>query len=155
MLRFIQPRAGAKPTDPDLRVRAIRSLLAELPERDRNVLRAFYVEGRYKTEICETFGISIPYFRVLVSRVKLEFRSALERTAKPLPDSQAGSVGRPVTKKSVADHALATFGTRKKTDHWMNRPNPLFDGKAPAQVLESDADSVEAELVRIDHGVYV
>ena len=37
----------------------------------------------------------------------------------------------------------------------MNRPNPLFDGKSPAQVIEFDLVGVEAELVRIDHGVYM
>jgi Protein of unknown function (DUF2384) len=36
----------------------------------------------------------------------------------------------------------------------MNRPNPLFNGKTPAQVIELDLVGVEAELVRIDHGVY-
>jgi uncharacterized protein (DUF2384 family) len=37
----------------------------------------------------------------------------------------------------------------------MNRPNPLFDGKKPSQVVHTDPVGVEAELVRIDHGVYV
>jgi hypothetical protein len=37
----------------------------------------------------------------------------------------------------------------------MNRPNPLFHGKTPAQVIEFDLVGVEAELVRIDHGVYM
>jgi uncharacterized protein (DUF2384 family) len=56
---------------------------------------------------------------------------------------------------SVAAHALATFGSPEKAQHWMNRPNPLFQGKTPAQVIESDPVEAEAELVRIDHGVYV
>jgi uncharacterized protein (DUF2384 family) len=55
----------------------------------------------------------------------------------------------------VSAHALATFGSKKKADHWMNRSNPLFQGKSPAEVLESDPARVEAELMRIDHGVYV
>jgi hypothetical protein len=37
----------------------------------------------------------------------------------------------------------------------MNRPNPLFQGKTPAQVIELDLIQVEAELVRIDHGIYI
>jgi hypothetical protein len=37
----------------------------------------------------------------------------------------------------------------------MNRPNPLFHGKTPSQVMRTDPVGVEAELVRIDHGVYV
>jgi uncharacterized protein (DUF2384 family) len=56
---------------------------------------------------------------------------------------------------SIAAHALATFGSLEKAHHWMNRPNPLFQGKTPAQAIESDLVEVEAELVRIDHGVYI
>jgi uncharacterized protein (DUF2384 family) len=37
----------------------------------------------------------------------------------------------------------------------MNRPNPLLDGKTPAQVMETEPAGVEAEFVRIDHGVYM
>jgi uncharacterized protein (DUF2384 family) len=60
-----------------------------------------------------------------------------------------------LSRDSVAAHALATFGTPEKAQHWMNRPNPLFHGKTPAQVIEFDLVEVEAELVRIDHGVYM
>ena len=60
-----------------------------------------------------------------------------------------------ISPKSIAAHALATFGSREKTQHWMNRPNPLFHGKTPLEVMQTDPVSVEAELVRIDHGVYV
>jgi uncharacterized protein (DUF2384 family) len=61
---------------------------------------------------------------------------------------------RRISRGSVAAHALATFGSPEKTRHWMNRPNELFKGKTPAQVIELDLVGVEAELVRIDHGVY-
>ncbi len=60
-----------------------------------------------------------------------------------------------ISRQSVNAHALATFGSPKKAQHWMNRPNPLFDGKSPAQVIEFNLVGVEAELVRIDHGVYM
>lgn len=63
--------------------------------------------------------------------------------------------GEKLSRDSVAAHALATFGSPEKAQHWMNRPNPLFHGKAPAQVIEFDLVGVEAELVRIDHGVYM
>jgi uncharacterized protein (DUF2384 family) len=42
-----------------------------------------------------------------------------------------------------------------KARQWMNRPNSRFQGKKPAQMIESDLVGVEAELVRIDHGVYI
>ncbi len=60
-----------------------------------------------------------------------------------------------ISRDSVAAHALATFGTPEKAEHWLNRPNPLFHGKTPRQVIEFDLAGVEAELVRIDHGVYM
>jgi uncharacterized protein (DUF2384 family) len=70
----------------------------------------------------------------------------------PLP---ARSHATAITAQSIKRHALDTFGTSKKADHWLNRPNPLFDGKTPLQVVRIDPSSVEAALVRIDYGVYV
>lgn len=63
--------------------------------------------------------------------------------------------GAGISRESVAAHVLATFGSPEKARHWMNRPNPLLHGKTPAQVIEFDLVGVEAELVRIDHGVYM
>ena len=60
-----------------------------------------------------------------------------------------------LTARSVEEHALDTFGTVEKAEHWLNRPNPMFGGKTPRQVLQADPSWVEAELVRIDYGVYV
>jgi uncharacterized protein (DUF2384 family) len=48
-----------------------------------------------------------------------------------------------------------TFGEEAKAVHWLNRPNPLFAGKTPAEALETDPESVEQELTRIDHGIFV
>jgi len=59
------------------------------------------------------------------------------------------------SRESIAVHALDTFGSPEKASHWMNRPNPLFQGKAPVEMIEFDIVGVEAELVRIDHGVYI
>jgi putative toxin-antitoxin system antitoxin component (TIGR02293 family) len=63
--------------------------------------------------------------------------------------------GLPALLKAIEVHALDTFGSREKANHWMNRPNALFEGKTPLQLIETDPQSVEAELGRIDHGVYV
>jgi hypothetical protein len=60
-----------------------------------------------------------------------------------------------ITSETVRAHALEAFGDVEKTDHWLRRPNQLFHGRSPLQVLESDPEAVEAELVRIEHGVYV
>jgi Protein of unknown function (DUF2384) len=60
-----------------------------------------------------------------------------------------------ITSETVRAHALEAFGDVEKTDHWLRRPNQLFQGRSPLQVLEVDPAAVEAEIVRIEHGVYV
>jgi len=57
--------------------------------------------------------------------------------------------------EAIQAHALDTFGSPAKANHWLNRPNPLLGGKSPLQVMQDDPQAVEAELVRIDHNVYV
>lgn len=69
--------------------------------------------------------------------------------------SSTDARGRAITAQSVKAHALDTFGSAEKAEHWMNRPNPLLDRKTPLQVIECDPSSVEAALVRIDYGVYI
>jgi len=63
--------------------------------------------------------------------------------------------GRAITAQSVKAHVLDTFGSAEKAEHWMSRPNPLFRGQTPRQVIQSDPSWVEAALVRIDYSVYV
>jgi uncharacterized protein (DUF2384 family) len=78
-------------------------------------------------------------------------KSALKVSAETQPPRRVrGSI----TVQSVKKHALDTFGTLQKAEHWLNRPNPLFSGKTPRQILQADPSLVEAELVRIDYGVY-
>ena len=77
-------------------------------------------------------------------------RSAQLRKPPPAANQPA-----PVTTRSVKAHALDTFGSEIKAQRWLSRPNPLFQGKSPLQVLKANPVLVEAELVRIDHGVYV
>jgi uncharacterized protein (DUF2384 family) len=74
--------------------------------------------------------------------------------APPSPAIQDAQ-GRAITAQSVKAHALDTFGSEEKAERWMSRPNPLFQGKTPIQFIQSDPLWVEAELVRIDYGVYV
>jgi uncharacterized protein (DUF2384 family) len=62
---------------------------------------------------------------------------------------------RDITIQEVHAHALETFGSAEKAGHWMNRPNPLFQGKTPKEVVKCDPSSVDAALARIDYGIYV
>ena len=63
--------------------------------------------------------------------------------------------GQEITAQSVEAHALDTFGSAVKAEHWLSRPNPVFQGKTPRQIIKVEPSAVEAALVRIDHGVYI
>ena len=56
---------------------------------------------------------------------------------------------------TVLAHAVDTFGSRINANEWLNRPNRIFNNKSPLQILTQDPASVEEELVRIDHGIFV
>jgi RNA polymerase sigma-70 factor (ECF subfamily) len=56
--------------------RAIVQVLAELPERDRTILRAIYLEEVNKDAVCRRYGVSHAYLRVLIHRAKSSFREA-------------------------------------------------------------------------------
>ena len=77
----------------------------------------------------------------------------IKDTPVPEPRPLAGEPA--ATCDRVRLHALETFGEEWKALHWLNRPNRLFAGKTPAQVLETEPESVELELTRIDHGIFV
>lgn len=55
----------------------VRSLLDELPEKDRRILRAVFLEDVEKDEVCHRFDVTRDYLRVLVHRAKIRFRAAL------------------------------------------------------------------------------
>jgi len=52
----------------------VRKVLDRLPERDRKVLTALFLDERDKDLICEEFGIDRAYLRVLLHRAKISFR---------------------------------------------------------------------------------
>lgn len=55
-------------------VEQVRSIVAALPERDRDLLRAVFLEDRDRDEVCLQFGINRDYLRVLLHRAKDRFR---------------------------------------------------------------------------------
>ena len=68
------------------------------------------------------------------------------------PQSETNSGSYP---DQIRQHALDTFGTEAKALHWLHRPNHLFGGKTPIEALATQPDTVERELVKIDHGIFV
>lgn len=63
----------------DERKRHVRRLLEEMPERDRSLLRAIFIEDRDKDEVCREFKVDRNYLRVLLHRAKAKFRESIER----------------------------------------------------------------------------
>jgi RNA polymerase sigma-70 factor (ECF subfamily) len=62
--------------------RMVRQVLEKLPERDRTILRAVFLEEREKDEVCREIGVTRDYIRVLLHRAKQSFREIyIERTA--------------------------------------------------------------------------
>ena len=57
----------------------VRNILAELPEKDRRILRAVFLEDLDKDEVCKSFEVNRDYLRVLVHRAKIRFREALKK----------------------------------------------------------------------------
>jgi len=69
------------------RKRAVRSVIELLPHKDRELLRALFLEDRDKSELCRELGVNRDYLRVLLHRAKNQFRALyLEREGtSPLP----------------------------------------------------------------------
>ena len=55
----------------------------------------------------------------------------------------------------VLAHAVDTFGSRTNANAWLNKPNRVFHNQSPLQILTEDPATVEEELVRIDHGMFI
>jgi len=57
----------------------VREILGEMKPRDREVLRAIFLEDKEKDEVCRSFGVDRQYLRVLLHRAKERFRSSFAR----------------------------------------------------------------------------
>lgn len=57
----------------------VRSILEELPDKDRRILRAVFLEDADKSDVCKRFDVNRDYLRVLVHRAKIRFRAALDK----------------------------------------------------------------------------
>jgi RNA polymerase sigma-70 factor, ECF subfamily len=60
--------------------RHVREVLEELPERDREILRAYFFDEEEKDAICARFGVDRGYLRVLLHRALARFREKLDET---------------------------------------------------------------------------
>jgi RNA polymerase sigma-70 factor, ECF subfamily len=57
----------------------VRQVIEELPKKDRELLRAFFLEEKDKDEVCRQFGVDRDYLRVLLHRAKDKFKVLYEK----------------------------------------------------------------------------
>lgn len=57
----------------------VRRILAGMPKRDRDLLRAIFLEEKEKDSVCRELGVDREYLRVLVHRAKDKFRALYEK----------------------------------------------------------------------------
>lgn len=53
----------------------VREILLDMPERDRELLKAVFLDELDREEICREFGVDREYLRVLLFRAKKDFKS--------------------------------------------------------------------------------
>ena len=73
----------------------IHRVLDELPDRDRRLLCAMFLEEKDKDEVCREFGVDRDYLRVLLHRAKDKFRALFEgdRKAKGVAAAWSKEIG--------------------------------------------------------------
>ena len=158
-------------------------MLGGLPQQDREVLVRFFLHEQTTEDICRVLDLTETHFRLIISRAKARYRELSRRRfssrsgagiSKETKDNSAvssstgaGKLSNKVAQEpagvnqgghadvAVLAHAHETFGSQEKANHWLRRPNHVFQGRTPLEVLESDPQAVEIELTRIDYGVYI
>jgi RNA polymerase sigma-70 factor (ECF subfamily) len=68
----------------------VREVLGGLPEHDRSLLKAVFLDERDRDEVCREFGVDRDYLRVLLHRAKHVFKAAyVKRNGDRLPFTSA------------------------------------------------------------------
>lgn len=91
----------------------VRQTLDELPEKDRCLLKAVFLEERSKDELCREFGVTRDYLRVLIYRAKQSFKSYYLRATRK-------------TSARTRFARLASLLPHNRTYH--NEPFPVIHG---------------------------
>lgn len=64
--------------------KCVHRILDQLAQRDRDLLRAVFLEESDKDEVCRLFGVDRNYLRVLLHRAKEQFRSVYAKGPAPM-----------------------------------------------------------------------
>jgi RNA polymerase sigma-70 factor (ECF subfamily) len=70
--------------------REVRRVLDEMPERDRGVLRAVFLDETSRDAVCAQFQVDRDYLRVLLHRAKEAFRACSVERGGPLVGTASG-----------------------------------------------------------------
>jgi RNA polymerase sigma-70 factor (ECF subfamily) len=62
----------------------VREILLDLPVRDRDLLKAVFLDERDRDEVCRELGVDREYLRVLLHRAKQEFKVEYVKRVGPL-----------------------------------------------------------------------
>jgi RNA polymerase sigma-70 factor (ECF subfamily) len=64
----------------DERKEQVRAVLNEMNEKDRELLKAVFLQEQDKDQVCREFGVNRAYLRVLLHRARGRFRAAFSET---------------------------------------------------------------------------
>lgn len=70
----------------------VRRILDAMPKRDRDLLRAIFLEDKEKDTVCREFGVDREYLRVLVYRAKDKFKALYEKGQIGIARRETGQV---------------------------------------------------------------
>jgi RNA polymerase sigma-70 factor (ECF subfamily) len=71
----------------------VREVLVDMPPRDRDVLKAVFLEEKDRDEVCREFGVDREYLRVLLFRAKQEFKTEyLKRVGPGVPQRRPETI---------------------------------------------------------------
>jgi RNA polymerase sigma-70 factor (ECF subfamily) len=59
-------------------IERVREILDEMPRKDRDLLRAIFLDEKEKDEVCREFQVDREYLRVLLHRAKARFKAIYE-----------------------------------------------------------------------------
>lgn len=65
----------------------VRQVLARLPEKERRLLHAAFLEEKDRDQVCREFGVDRNYLRVLLHRAMQSFKSLYEKSTQPMGKS--------------------------------------------------------------------
>lgn len=72
---MIDPRPGTDETFlTSERKRQVETILRELPQKDRELLQAVFIDEQDKDDVCRRFDIERSYLRVLLHRARIRFK---------------------------------------------------------------------------------